>query len=114
MDFLFYLVPTFMVIVVIVKIVSFSQGKTDRNSTQNQNFMQNQQQDALNQQMLQEQLRQQNEIAQQTQEEQFRQNQQWFMDESQKSVTPFEQGGYNLNNGNSFNDQFNNQPPNMF
>lgn len=28
----------------------------------------------------------------------------WSMEESRKSVTPFEQGGYDMHNGNSFND----------
>lgn len=33
-------------------------------------------------------------------------HQKWAMDESIKSVTPFECGGYDMNNGNSFNDDF--------
>lgn len=31
----------------------------------------------------------------------------WSMEESRKSVTPFESGGYDMNNGNSFNDPHN-------
>lgn len=30
----------------------------------------------------------------------------WAMDESSKSVTPYEHGGYDMDNGNSFNDDF--------
>lgn len=40
-------------------------------------------------------------------EMQRQQNQQfvdWSMEESMKSVTPFEQGGYDMDQGNSFND----------
>lgn len=58
---------------------------------------------------------QQNEQARLIQEEQFRsfneemirQQDQQFMEESLKSVTPFEMGRYDMTQGNSFND-FNN------
>lgn len=40
-------------------------------------------------------------------EEMVRQQNQQFMEESLKSVTPFEMGGYDMTQGNSFND-FNN------
>ena len=33
-------------------------------------------------------------------------HQQWVMEESIKSVTPFEYGGYDMDNGNSFNDDY--------
>lgn len=57
----------------------------------------------------------QNEQARLIQEDQFRsfneeiirQQDQQFMEESLKSVTPFEMGGYDMMQGNSFND-FNN------
>jgi ABC-type sulfate transport system substrate-binding protein len=41
-------------------------------------------------------------------EEIIRQQDQQFMEESLKSVTPFEMGGYDMTQGNSFND-FNNE-----
>ncbi|KZL92811.1 hypothetical protein [Clostridium magnum] len=31
----------------------------------------------------------------------------WSMEKSRKSVTPFESGGYDMHNGNSFNDPHN-------
>jgi hypothetical protein len=40
--------------------------------------------------------------------------QQWAMDESIKSITPFEQGGYNLDQGNSFNEPHHHDPFNGF
>lgn len=39
------------------------------------------------------------------QDQMNRQLQQWAMEESRKSVTPFEMGGYDLTQGNSFNNQ---------
>lgn len=36
-------------------------------------------------------------------EQQQRENERWVMEESMKSVTPFEHGGYDMHNGNSFN-----------
>ena len=36
-------------------------------------------------------------------EQQQREHERWAMEESLKSVTPFEHGGYDMHNGNSFN-----------
>ena len=45
-----------------------------------------------------------NEFMQQQQMENDRLMQEQFMDFSEKSVTPFEMGGFNMDFGNSFND----------
>ena len=58
-------------------------------------------------QMHQQLMNQQNQMHQQLMDQQNQMDQQfnqWAMDESIKSVTPFEMGGYDMSCGNSFND----------
>ncbi|EDS77936.1 hypothetical protein CBC_A0501 [Clostridium botulinum C str. Eklund] len=39
-------------------------------------------------------------------DEEFQSFTQWSLDEATKSVTQFEHGGYDINQGNSFNNPF--------
>lgn len=88
----------FMVIIAILKICSFSHKvsrikkkkgiqRRGRYNYNNAHFMNNRNYN-WNQAFMDEMNRQQN---------------QFFMDECLKSVTPWEMGGYDMNNGNSFN-----------
>ena len=97
----------FMVIGVVVEIIGAIAGiaqKSARASKPRQN------QELLRQQMEQDSMIA-NEFMQQQQMESDRfmqeMQQQQFMDFSEKSVTPFEMGGFDTSFGNSFND-FNN------
>lgn len=97
----------FMIIVgkIIFMIVSFiispilHLGKRSRKKEQEQQF-----QNLMNQQQFQQFIQEQQ--FQQFMDEDVQRSIQWSVDEGMKSVTPFEHGGYDMNNGNSFNNPF--------
>lgn len=107
----------FIIIPIIIIVLAFkflANHKNVFNMDQNHSFSNNQgftnsQSDCDVQQEQQRLFEEQQRLFQQQQnDEQNRQFMQHGMDESIKSVTPFEMGGYDMNQGNSFND------PNMF
>lgn len=119
-----FIIAMFVIIcataIVIIGVIKFSKNTARASqrrknngfySNNNWNFGQEQQRifeeqaQIHQQQIFQEQQRQ---CQQQQFDEQNRQFQQWSMDENMKAATPFEMGGYDMNQGNSFNN------PNMF
>ena len=79
---MFSLVLVFMVICVVVNVISGITGMSSYQSDDNEHF---------------------NQFQRDVQQQQFDEMNRHFTEESLKSVTPFEMGGYDMTQGNSWN-----------
>ena len=103
MDKTFFIIVAIVIAIInVVKILVplFGQMGTTTGATGSKDWWQTAGFDYANKQLFDQQNQQ---LLDQQNQQMIAQQNQWFMEESLKSVTPWEMGGYDLNQGNSFN-----------